>query len=556
MNNRRLSTSLAPVAKAADPRPIGKKAYSDLCIKTILAYLAEHKYDQPLCTTKTLQSPSKAAFQQMLTFLMRQIDPNFEFGNFEEEFRFYMKQFGYPGNLRKDALVPVGSPHTWPTVLAAVTWLVEYLNYLHTLREIKSQKLDEILVDEEAASADLNLFEYNIKAFRKFMNGDDDACMRMDEDLVRAYQEKNEQLSDEALKLQAKVNELKHEKLKFKNPEVAVKNLEIGRETLKDDLEKFKLFTAKCIAHKEQQAIPLQKARKESEEQALLLLASEEEKVLLEAALAKQQYTPLEVQEMNHQKNALKHNLDTLEAQKTAVQQEIWAQETANTKAQFELEARIKTFNECAMLLELTPFSARYARGVDFQLKTHPQRKETHNLVGVDLTRAVKPALAALTKQLISEITSAQLKLRDVGGQVTGLIEQKETQLKKVRSLEERAQRYEDAYRQEKEDSELEISALLAKIEAVELEISQMKGSQSRILEESETRIHQLDNELVEQRQTQIAARDKLVRQMRDTSERVLEHKGKITKALTEAVQGVATVKQFVERGIVDRRSV
>jgi hypothetical protein len=34
-----------------------------------------------------------------------------------------------PMQISKSALFAVGSPHSWPAVLAALTWLVELLNY-------------------------------------------------------------------------------------------------------------------------------------------------------------------------------------------------------------------------------------------------------------------------------------------------------------------------------------------------------------------------------------------------------------------------------------------
>lgn len=35
----------------------------------------------------------------------------------------------YPFQISKSNLTAVGSPHTWPSLLAALTWLVELLNY-------------------------------------------------------------------------------------------------------------------------------------------------------------------------------------------------------------------------------------------------------------------------------------------------------------------------------------------------------------------------------------------------------------------------------------------
>jgi hypothetical protein len=39
------------------------------------------------------------------------------------------KRLKYPFQISKSNLTAVGSPHTWPSLLAALTWLVELLNY-------------------------------------------------------------------------------------------------------------------------------------------------------------------------------------------------------------------------------------------------------------------------------------------------------------------------------------------------------------------------------------------------------------------------------------------
>lgn len=553
-NNRR--TSLAVLNKAADPRPIGKKEYTAQCVKTILAFLTAHNYAQT-CTSKTLLSPTRADFKSIMTFLFHQIDPNFEFGaNMEDEFRCLMKFFGYPISISKTALVPVGSPHTWPGILAAVVWFIEFLNYDAELTRAQASKLDlEVSVDPEEMQDELNpeiFFAYAVKAFRKFIDGDD--SQPMDEDLVQAFQKKNKQSSDNILKLQAKVDALKAEKIKLKNPEAEIKKLESLRETLALDVEKFKKCISQLQEHKTQQAALLGKMKVEYEEKKLQLANHEKEKEALAAVLEKQEFTPLQVQEMNHQKKLLSDNLEALETQKATVQQEIWAQETANSKALFELDKRVKLFNECALLLELTPVGARYARGIDYQLKMQPSSRLVSNLVGLDLTKTVKPAVLTLKKQLIGDIANQQADLREAETRRRSAQELREEENRKVKCLEEKAARFEEAYRLEKEGCEAEMNGNWCKIEASEAEVHQMKAVQSRILEESETKIHQLDSELVQQRHMHIAARGKLLREIQDMSNRVMEHKDMVSRVLKDVLSNVASTRENLSRSVSNPR--
>jgi len=237
-----------------------------------------------------------------------------------------------------------------------------------------------------------------------------------------------------------------------------------------------------------------------------------------------------------------------LDSQKEAVQKEIWDQEIKNSRSFIELEKRVKLFNESALALELTPTSARFAKGVDYELKANGQRRDVVSMVGVDLTKTVKPAVAALKKQLASEIATGQLQMRDLGSRMVTVTELRTEHERKVKSLGERAARHEEAYRIEKQDNESAIAGSLEKIEGAELEVHQLQATQARILEESETKIHQLDSELLHLRQMHMAARDKMLREIQEMSDRVFEHKTAITKTLQELLESVRATKENLSR--------
>ena len=72
-------------------------------------------------------------------FLLRQVDPHIKvFGKIEDEVPTLFKQLKYPFQISKSALFAVGSPHTWPSLLAALGWLVELLNYSEKAEQVNS----------------------------------------------------------------------------------------------------------------------------------------------------------------------------------------------------------------------------------------------------------------------------------------------------------------------------------------------------------------------------------------------------------------------------------
>ena len=61
--------------------------------------------------------------------MLQRIDPTFPNATkkIENEIALAFKSLGYPFNISKTALVAAGSTHTWPTLLLALTWLIELL---------------------------------------------------------------------------------------------------------------------------------------------------------------------------------------------------------------------------------------------------------------------------------------------------------------------------------------------------------------------------------------------------------------------------------------------
>jgi kinetochore protein NDC80 len=74
-----------------------------------------------------------------MTFLLRRFDPGFNNPNpnntrsdeppmkFEEEVSLAFRTLGYPFPISKTGIVAVGSPHTWPALIAAIDWLIDML---------------------------------------------------------------------------------------------------------------------------------------------------------------------------------------------------------------------------------------------------------------------------------------------------------------------------------------------------------------------------------------------------------------------------------------------
>ena len=159
-----------------DPRPVSNKAYQQECIKELFSFLQKSGYEHPI-SHKSLSRPSGRDFSNIVTFMLRRIDPTFQDGTLkmEDEVAMNFKAMGYPFAVSKTALVAAGSPHTWPTLLAALTWLMKRVQCMECLvpneEENRSKEFDS--VEELEGKTDRYFFTYLSASYTAFLKGDE-----------------------------------------------------------------------------------------------------------------------------------------------------------------------------------------------------------------------------------------------------------------------------------------------------------------------------------------------------------------------------------------------
>ncbi|KAF5837128.1 HEC/Ndc80p family-domain-containing protein [Dunaliella salina] len=159
----------------SDPRPVTDKAFVNNCIRTVITYLSTHGYPAAVAP-KTLASPTAKDFTMIVQFLFQKFDPSMKiFGKIEDDVPLFFKRINYPFAISKSALFAVGSPHSWPAVLAALTWLVELLNYNAKVEEqgggcTSASGQPGLLEDQESATK-RQFFDYICTSYRYFLAG-------------------------------------------------------------------------------------------------------------------------------------------------------------------------------------------------------------------------------------------------------------------------------------------------------------------------------------------------------------------------------------------------
>lgn len=194
------------VSRMDDPRPISDKAYIKKSINSLYKYLMNSGYDHPI-TIKSLHLPSAKDFNHIVTFLLQRVDPTFNDGpssiKFEDEVTLAFKTLNYPFTISKTGLVAAGSPHTWPALLAALSWLVELLQYDEVLEGNMCEDENDDLENEEKMKDIVNdpekmvkrkekaFFSYLLEAYESFLCGDDDRYDQLEEQLIFVFEQDN-----------------------------------------------------------------------------------------------------------------------------------------------------------------------------------------------------------------------------------------------------------------------------------------------------------------------------------------------------------------------------
>lgn len=136
----------------------------------------------------------------MVTFLLRLVDQNFQKGamKFEDEVALNFKCIGYPYNISKTALVAARSMHTWPTLLAALAWLMEHLkgrDEIIRMNEEEEKPLESF--PELSQKSDRAFFEYLGQAYRAFMYNDTNKTEHLELGLADRFERDDAFLQDE-----------------------------------------------------------------------------------------------------------------------------------------------------------------------------------------------------------------------------------------------------------------------------------------------------------------------------------------------------------------------
>ncbi|KAG1891512.1 HEC/Ndc80p family-domain-containing protein [Suillus subluteus] len=457
--------SLAPPSGSQtfkDPRPIRERSYQSKMKQEIYSWLQATEFD---ISMQTLSNITGKDFRAMFQHLVAIADPGYPFDTrlrFEDEFQPALKALRYPFAAQIDNkwLAAPGSMHSWPTLLAALHWLVEMgkarLNYLESEDDPTLQIVDRIPEEfSDPIHHQALAFEYFSEAYVAFFHGAD-VFHEQDKALEATY-------STSSIFLKAA---LSHDRIEAKKNERVVGDLENKKAPLEklqkiracilDDRAKFDDVLHRLESRKRQltESVVREKAELAARSQNFDQLKAEHEK--LSEVVKVQNLTPEEVIRMNTDHETLSRNLEDLkykisEARKTVM----------------SLEA-LDLYGNLLSAVGLFPPLQPPFDNIDLRLELNTATGNPQQLLlGSDIRKVIKPTLSSVAEMKRTDradIESERIKVDNELDQLTLECENVDEEVreieKKVMSLNEQADDLRDAAQQESMVSNAEAARL------------------------------------------------------------------------------------------------
>jgi len=505
-----------------DPRP-SDKAFFNQCLKKTIQYLTSHNYERQIAT-KILSSPTTKDFISIIQFLYRKIDASFTINKLEEDVPNIFKSLKYPFQISKRSLASVGTPHTWPTLLAALTWLVELLNFQEAEEEIfdvnttvhssqlpSQQSLTSSLpsVQKQQFSRFSNaaenstgfsvdcsnnnsmldrlFWEFVVKSYAHYLDGKDEFQV-YEMELESSFDQRIDLVRRETEKMRVLQENNRTEIEKFLNSPEPLDELQHKRDVLVFDVKKFHDLERNLLEHQTITKKKLQDLERELENKENETRQFAKEREQLQSRVAEQSGIAVELERLCLEKSNLEEQLLSLASQREAKQKLGFDSEILLSKKIEEVEQLIQQFNFNARKKKLIPANAKYAKGVAYQMSFNSHSP-------LQIIEAIKSTIRPGLEELKDELTKATNSAREEGFTIQARVDRcdETIELKKesVSLLETKTRQAEQSYEKEKEmmksqerEKQLEIDQIIQESNHVKEVIAHdLASSQNSLLQ-------------------------------------------------------------------------
>jgi len=443
-----------------------------------------------MISPKILNQPTTKDFVNIFSFLAAQFDPNRKPNpDVQKEVLTTMNHLRYPFTVSKSALQSVGSPHTWPNLLAVLHWMVELLVY-DAHAHVDTADFTNLSSDD----SDKFFYDFLRRSYEAFLAGEDDDETQGAE-LEERFELRDESCAAEVDRLDEENANLRAEIELLQAAETGFQSAEGERDNLARDVRMFEKQIEQQVKHKAVMEQQLDEKQTDAEEVQAELEEAQREREECRQRVGEQVMSVGDVQRLQHDKVTMDDHLQRISDEKEAMDKELWETELAVKNALDEVEDGVRTYTKKAEELKIIPSSAKMADGVDFSLKFNRLAANVDDMLDKDLKRDIKSHLGDVKVKLVSKYHAveddkyaATEKLQAIANQITDHSDN-------IAAVSETLQRAENTLSQEKELWTEKKRGVTNEIDEVESRIHLLKAADESALSDSQRSLDDLGTE-------------------------------------------------------------
>jgi kinetochore protein NDC80 len=311
--------------------------------------------------------------------------------------------------------------------------------------------------DDAASDEDKMFFRYLRDAYQCFLCGDDERYEELDEELVRVYRDRQEDIRAQTAQVLESHAELTAQVDELTNRNSVLPELEANKRDYAEDLVKFRQLIERLVEHKDALESKGREYAQEVSERKAELDVAERARDRVKARLELQEVSPADAERMHMEKRRLEEAIAQVLKDRESAQQSKWELEMELSRKVEDLEACIKTYNAAATRLKLVPLNAAAnAQGVEFELRLDMASyfRGSSVLSGDSIKDAIRPALRELQEIAIRKTHEARARSMEVKAQVDRNEEERTEYTERIAQLNAKLSKSADQYSHEKEVSE------------------------------------------------------------------------------------------------------
>ncbi|OQR91858.1 hypothetical protein THRCLA_08853 [Thraustotheca clavata] len=468
-SGRRSSAFGVRGSRTNDPRPISDRGFMNNAIRMLVEFLTEHNYEHPI-NSHLLFKPMKKDFIYIMQFLFKQLDRSYEPSpKFEDDIAIWFRHLRYPFPISKTALAAVGSPHSWPTLLAAIKWLIDLLKY-HESTTDRDEMEDDIGVTANI------VFEYLADSYKAFLSDNDDECKALQQQMVERFATEVDVYYEDINDLRQQNEEILQEIEEHQN-EMQLDSFIAKKRDCQHDREKLLQLVEKLESNKSLSLASIQSNEHKIAKKQEDLRDAQAEIIQLQKRIDTQQFSAEDVDRMEGERHRMQDLLEQFDARYKELQSQHWEKETEISKMKDVLEEDVKRYMNTATRLK---FFGKYAQGVDYALSIDAQCGGAAAAAALmnHLRKYIAPNVYKFRRQRIERLDRILDKSVELKAQVDSTAMQWDAAYEALRNVESQERKGEDALRREKENIDAQLDKLYKAVEDVELDLERVKSDE------------------------------------------------------------------------------